>query len=145
MRLRAAPAFAKAFVIGLFDSTRIDQFIRLEELSSLGHMSSLAPLLLAGEEGRAILSDRPRLFHDGHGVDWLRALPEKTVGRTYVDHLDRAGLDATALNVPLEHGIDEQSDYLLDRVRQTHDICHALLGLGVEPYEEVLVHTFLWA
>jgi len=33
---------------------------------------------------------------------------------------------------------------MLERIRQTHDIWHAVLGLGTQGYEEVLVHAFQW-
>ena len=59
-------------------------------------------------------------------------------------HLDANGLDPVALCVPVTRGPDEIANYLLCRIRQTHDIWHTLLGLGTEGYEEVLVHAFQW-
>ena len=32
--------------------------------------------------------------------------------------------------------------YLMRRFRQTHDVWHALLGLGVQGHEEVIIHAF---
>jgi ubiquinone biosynthesis protein COQ4 len=34
--------------------------------------------------------------------------------------------------------------WVVQRNRQTHDLWHTLLGLGVLPHEEVLVHAFCW-
>ena len=33
---------------------------------------------------------------------------------------------------------------MLERVRQTHDIWHAVVGLGTQAYQEVLIHAFQW-
>ena len=43
-----------------------------------------------------------------------------------------------------DRGDDPLANYLLERVRQTHDIWHTLLGLGAQGHEEVLVHAFQW-
>ena len=39
---------------------------------------------------------------------------------------------------------DDESDALKIRYRELHDLRHVLLGLGVSPPEEVLVHAFQW-
>ena len=53
-------------------------------------------------------------------------------------------LDPDALTVPVVRGPSAEANYLLERVRQTHDLWHTLLGLGTAPHEEVLVHAFQW-
>ncbi|MEP6866355.1 MAG: Coq4 family protein, partial [Deltaproteobacteria bacterium] len=37
---------------------------------------------------------------------------------------------------------DPDMAYLMRRFRQTHDVWHALLGLGVAGHEEVIIHWF---
>ena len=126
----------------LRDSNETEALLTGEEISSVGRMRALVPVLEASEEGRAILRERPR----GRDIDLarLRALPEGSLGRAYVAHLDRCGLDPRALDVPVTRGERELDNYLLERVRQTHDLWHTVLGLGTAGHEEVLVHAFQW-
>lgn len=126
----------------LLDSNETEALLQGEELSSIGRMRALGPLLEGSEEGRAILRERPR----GRDVDLakLRAMAPGSLGRAYVEHLERCGLDPRALDVPVTQGESELDNYLLERVRQTHDLWHTVLGLGTSGHEEVLVHAFQW-
>ncbi|MAC29496.1 MAG: hypothetical protein CMN31_18685 [Sandaracinus sp.] len=142
MDLGTARTFAKATVAALRDSEETDQLLVAEEISSVGRMPALVPMLEADPEGRAILAERPRL--EGLDLAALGRLPEGSLGRAYAAHMARCGLDPCALHTPVTRGRDELADYLLERVRHTHDIWHTVLGLGAEGHEEVLVHAFQW-
>ncbi len=144
MQLDTAVTFTRALLAALRDSDATDQLLIGEEISSASRMPALVPLMEADEEGRAILRDRPRITSDTVDLAALRALPEDRLGRRFADHLDRHGLDLDALAVPVSRAKDATSRYLLERVRQTHDIWHTLLELGVAGHEEVLVHAFQW-
>jgi ubiquinone biosynthesis protein COQ4 len=140
--LATAALFARTLVRALRDSNATVDLLLGEELTSVGRMRSLVPLLEATEEGQAILRERPR----GCDLDVaaLRSLAHGTLGRAYADHLARCGLDPQALGVPVTRGSTPLDNYLLERVRQTHDLWHTVLGLGTAGYEEVLVHAFQW-
>lgn len=128
----------------MLDSNRTDDLLTAEELTSVGRMHALAPMLAASDEGREILRERPRLCSATVDFAALRDLPEGTLGRAYALHLERCGLDPDALTTPVTRDPDPLANYLLERVRQTHDIWHTVLGLGVQGHEEVLVHAFQW-
>lgn len=145
MRLEPIITCTRALGRVTLDSSRLEDVLTVSEIMSVGRMPTLVAQLESTEEGRAILRERPRL--DTRSVDFaaLRALPVGTLGRTYVDHLDRCGLDPDLLAAPITRGDGPLSNYMFERTRQTHDILHALLGLGVEPYEEVLLNAFQWS
>ena len=128
----------------LRDSYDVESLLRGEELSSVGAMAAQVAVLEGLDEGRALLRDRPRLSSATVDLDALRSLPAGTLGREWTDHLARNGLDVDALTVPVRAGATDVENWLLERVRQTHDIWHTLLGLGTAPHEEVLVHAFQW-
>ncbi len=144
-RLRSALIFSRAMGSALLDSTRTEELLIGEEISSVGRMSALIPVLEATSEGRAILAERPRLNTNTVDFSALAAMPPESLGGAYSRHLSRYGLDANALTTPVVRGQDDVSNYLLERVRQTHDIWHTMLGLGTQGHEEVLVHTFQWS
>lgn len=144
MRARHLPLFTTHMLRALRDSSDVEALLVGEELSSVDRMGKLVPTLEATAEGRALLEERPRLTSAEVDLDALRALPDGSLGRAWLDHLDRNGLDLDALAVPVTHGRTPLDNWLLERVRQTHDIWHTVLGLSTQAHEEVLAHTFQW-
>jgi len=80
---------------------------------------------------------------DNH--DWLRTLPEDSLGRAYLDFMTREGLSAQGLvdeydrsNVNRDFGHPEMNIYG-DRSRDTHDMLHVLTGFGRDALGEASV------
>ncbi len=96
-------------------------------------------------EGIALLHDRPALNSSTVDVDALATLPPNTLGFAYARHLAENGLDLDALSVPVTASEDPDCNWMLERIRQTHDIWHTMLGRSTEPHQEVLVHAFQWS
>lgn len=122
------------------DSTRTEEIHRVEEITGRPRYRHL----LATLAGSRILVEKPELSSRKVDYDYLRTLPEDTLGGAYVRHLDRNHLTADYQAAETRHVDDPEMAYLMRRFRQTHDVWHALLGLGIEGYEEVLVHWFSW-
>lgn len=91
---------------------------------------------LASPKGQEILAKRPYLppMMDDHAP--LRALPEGTVGRVYVDFMEREGLSAEGL---VQESLAQREQYVEfdddlmwygNRLRDTHDLYHVLTGYG---------------
>lgn len=128
----------------LLDSTRLDDILEVGEITGRASMERALAEVCDIEEGRRLLRERPELNRLHVDFDALAELPEGTVGRCLSDHLNRFGLDLDALNVPPPTPEDTDLRYLLRRYRGNHDIWHAILGLGTEGFEEVLVHAFTY-
>jgi ubiquinone biosynthesis protein COQ4 len=132
----------QAIVRVLGDSTKTHEIHRVEEITGRPRYRQLQREMEATAEGRRLLEERPELSSDRVDYDHLRTLPESTLGGAYVHHLDSHGLTADYQAAATRHVEDPTMAYLMRRFRQTHDVWHALIGLGVEGYEEVLVHWF---
>jgi ubiquinone biosynthesis protein COQ4 len=52
----------------------------------------LRDVMLASEEGRRILKERPRIHSTSIDMDSLAQLPEGTFGRAYITWLERCGV-----------------------------------------------------
>jgi ubiquinone biosynthesis protein COQ4 len=143
MKTSELPELARVFWTTLRDSNATEELLIGEELTSISRMEALVPLFTATEEGRSILKDRPVISTRTVDFAALGALPDSTLGGAYVRHLVRCGLDPDALTTPVTRG-SQLANYLLMRVRQTHDLWHTMLGLGTTGHEEVLVHAFQW-
>ena len=91
---------------------------------------------MASEDGPKLLERRSFLpdILDDHAP--LKALPIGTVGRTYVDFMEREGLTANGLvQESLEQRkhhqhFDDDLHWYVNRLRDTHDMYHILTGYG---------------
>ena len=100
--------------------------------------------MLSDRTGRRILRDRPRITSQNMSVTKLRALPENTVGRAYVEWLDREGMSPDTRD-SVRYIDDEECAYVMQRYRECHDFYHALTGLPVFLEGEVALKAFEFA
>ena len=106
---------------------------------------------VASPEGRQRLKERTYLppILDDHS--WIRKLPEGTVGRAYVDFMEREGLTAQGLvEESLKHRAgqpDYDDDYLWfgNRLRDTHDLFHVLSGYNRDALGEASLLAFTYS
>ncbi len=127
------------------DSSRTDELLVAEELTSSERFHALVSEQFAGREGRFLLDRRPVISRTHVDLDALARLPGDTFGHAYCSYLARYGLDPDVLAKPVERSVSVESAYLHERYRQTHDLWHVLCGLGTSGYEEILITTFSWA
>jgi len=144
MDVKEAYVVGRAVVRVMRDSTRTNEIHRVEEITGRPRYRRVLAELRATPEGQRILADRPELSSLQVDYDRLRSLPETTLGGAYVRHLDRNGITADYQAAPTEFVDDPAMAYLMRRFRQTHDVWHALLGLGITGHEEVIIHWFSW-
>jgi len=131
-----------AVVRVLGDSTKTHEIHRVEEITGRPRLRGVLAELRQTVEGQRLLDERPELSSELVDYDHLRTLPEDTLGGAYVRHLDDNGLSADYQAAATRHVDDPDLAYVMRRFRQTHDVWHALLGIGITGHEEVLAHWF---
>jgi ubiquinone biosynthesis protein COQ4 len=77
-------------------------------------------------------------------VNYLRTLPPNTVGRAYVDWLDREGMSPDTRD-SVKYIDDEECAYVMQRYRECHDFFHALTGLPAIVEGEIALKAFEFA
>jgi ubiquinone biosynthesis protein COQ4 len=103
------------------------------------------------EKGQQILGTSVRLIDILDDHETIKKLPAGTVGRAYVDFMEREGLTAAGLEA--EYGKFEDNgkrfndgiDRYGDRLRDTHDMLHVLTGYGRDALGEQCVLAFTYA
>lgn len=100
--------------------------------------------MLADATGRRILRQRPRITSRTLDVAAMRALPAGSLGRAYVDWLDREGVSPDTRS-PVRYIDDEECAYVMQRYRESHDFLHALTGLPTVREGEVALKAFEFA
>ncbi len=134
----------RAVVRVLADSTKTHEIHRVEEITGRPAYRKLVAWMRGDPEGRRILAERPELSSEVVDFDALRRSPATTLGGAYARHLDDNGITADYQAARTRHVEDEEMAYLMRRFRQTHDVWHVLLGLGITGHEEVIIHAFSW-
>jgi ubiquinone biosynthesis protein COQ4 len=134
----------RAMLRSLLDSSDVEALLRLEELTSTRGMAATLARVRHSDEGQRLLNERPALNSSTVDLTALGAMPANTLGYAYARHLRENGLDLDALSVPVTASDDPDRNWMLERIRQTHDIWHTMLGRSTEPHQEVLVHAFQW-
>lgn len=132
----------RAVVRVLADSNQTSEIHRVEEITGRPRYRALLEEMRASPEGQRLLAERPELSSEQVDYGALRRLPADTLGGAYVRHLDDNGITADYQAAKTRHVDDPDMAYLMRRFRQTHDVWHALLGVGITGHEEVLVHWF---
>ncbi len=126
----------------LFDSKRTEDIIVAEEIMAQTKLSEWVAneLFEQTDEGRALWRERPCLVDTD--LNELRKLAPTTLGGAFVGFLDRYELDYELARLPTDHTKGADQQYMLSRLRQSHDVWHVLTGLGTQGFEEVLLHSF---
>jgi ubiquinone biosynthesis protein COQ4 len=132
----------QAIVRVLGDSTKTHEIHRVEEITGRPRFRALQAQLARTREGQRLMAERPELSSERVDFAHLRALPPATLGGAYARHLDDNGITADYQAAATRHVEDPDMAYLMRRFRQTHDVWHALLGLGIAGHEEVIIHAF---
>ncbi len=107
-------------------------------MTALGGKKSrgIADRFWHSNNGQRLIGGNERLIDVLDDHDTLKKLPAGTVGRVYVDFMEREGLSAAGLeseyakftrNIPCYN--DGMQRYI-DRLRDTHDLMHVLTGYG---------------
>jgi ubiquinone biosynthesis protein COQ4 len=128
----------------LGDSTKTHEIHRAEEITGRPRYRRLLAEMMKTPEGQRLLRERPELSSEQVDYDRLRTLPHSTLGGAYVHHLDHNNLSADYQAAATRHVDDPDMAYLMRRFRQTHDLWHTLLGMGIAGHEEVLIHWFTY-
>jgi len=104
-------------------------------------MPGLLDKMLSSPEGRRVLKERPRVNTHTIDLDMLRALPDNTFGKTYVNWLDRTGVTPDT-RTPVHYIADPEQAYVMQRYRECHDFYHALFGFPVSVQYELALKVF---
>jgi ubiquinone biosynthesis protein COQ4 len=78
-------------------------------------------------------------------LDALAALPEGTLGHTYAKFLRSRGLTPDVFDGPPAGVTDPRLSYVIQRMRQTHDLWHVVTGCNTDPAGEIALQAFTFA
>jgi ubiquinone biosynthesis protein COQ4 len=96
----------------------------------------MAAGFLASDDGMRLLRDKPDILPLLRDREWLRSLPEDSLGRTYLAFMESEAItadglvEASAKATVVHDDDDPNANYIRCRMRDTHDLWHAATGYG---------------
>jgi len=140
-RIRWRRAF-RALARVLRDPEQTDQVLVFSTYANAGTMPRRSHRFLDDPRGRRLYRERRAI--DGHTIDLdaLGNLPEGTLGRAYADFLRSRGLTSDVFEGTPEDVPDPGMAYIIQRLRQTHDLWHVVTGYDTDPASEVALQAF---
>jgi ubiquinone biosynthesis protein COQ4 len=123
--------------------SRLDRVFDLGVALNARRLPGVVARLEHDAEARRLLAERPSI--DSRSVDLaaLARLPDGTLGREYARFLHDNNISPDVFKKPAL--ADERAAYVMQRIRQTHDLWHVLTGYAPDVRGEVLLQAFTYA
>eukprot|EP00916_Digyalum_oweni_P013286 GHVL01021794.1.p1 GENE.GHVL01021794.1~~GHVL01021794.1.p1 ORF type:complete len:235 (-),score=42.10 GHVL01021794.1:215-919(-) len=123
----------------IMNPERGDLVACLGDVTSFYALKMMRNNMIEDDEGREILLKKP-LINDQIDYEYLRGLPDKTLGREYTRFMDKFGFKAEDRE-SVKYINDEELSYVLTRYRQIHDFHHVLYNLDISVENELAIKT----
>jgi len=127
------------------------QVFTIIESLSFDTMHRLHRRLAHSERGRMLLGQRPNIVDRLTDREALARLPEGSLGRAYLTFVEREHISAEGIRAASVEGapgaakLPPPYDYVHARMRDTHDLWHAVTGMAGDLVGEVALLAFTFA
>jgi ubiquinone biosynthesis protein COQ4 len=126
-------------------------FALIEALSGVRTPQRIVRRLAATAGGARLLRERPDIADLLADRDGLRRLPDDSLGRAYLGFVEAEGISAAGLRDASAEGergrrpVPADVEYIRARMRDTHDLWHAVLGYRGDVLGEAALLAFTFA
>ncbi|HWU88719.1 MAG TPA: Coq4 family protein [Kofleriaceae bacterium] len=138
---RALGALAKVVA----DPDRTDQVLEFGIYANAGTMKSRIHRFYDDPRGRRLYEERRTLDSKTVDLDALGRLPVGTLGRAYADFMRSRGITPEVFDGAPVQVADPRIAYVVQRIRQTHDLWHVVTGYETDASSEVVLQAFTFA
>lgn len=140
-------AFRAARILGE-DPDDLPQVFTIIEAFSVDTLARVAKRLERTERGRRLLSEKPDIVNLLADREALARLPEGSLGRAYLDFVEKEKISADGIRAASTTGMQHESDipapldWVQARLRDTHDLWHAVTGYSGDVLGESALLAF---
>lgn len=130
----------------LADPDRTDQvLVFLGLINSGSSTAARIDRFFADPAGQALYDQHRAIDSRTVDLDALSALPEGTLGHAYAAFLRSHGLTPEVFDGAPPGISDPRRSYVVQRMRQTHDLWHVVTGCETDPAGEIALQAFTFA
>ncbi len=122
-----------------------DQVLVFSQYANAGSMGKRLDRFFADPTGAKMYAEKRAIDSSTVDLDILGALPEGTLGHAYANFLRSRGFTPDVFDGPPPGVTDPRASYVIQRVRQTHDLWHVVTGHDTNPAGEVALQAFTFA
>ncbi len=145
------PKAARAMRALLADPDDLPQVFTLLEALSGNTLERIERRLGTSASGRRILAERPDVVRVLEDREALRRLPSGSLGRAYLAFVEAENISAEGIRAAAERGASAWNElppdlaYVHGRMRDTHDLWHAVTGYKGDVLGEAALLAFTFA
>jgi ubiquinone biosynthesis protein COQ4 len=138
---RALRALARV----MMNPEETDQVLVFSNLANAGQRDERLHLFYDDARGEQLFREKRTI--DSHTVDLdaLAALPVGTLGHAYATFMRAHGLTPDVFDGRPDDVRDDRAAYVIQRMRQTHDLWHVVTNAETDPVGEVALQAFTYA
>ncbi len=138
---RALGALAKVVA----DHGRTDQVLEFSIHANAGTIARRIERFFDDPRARRLYEERRAIDSRTIDLERLGRLPEGTLGRAYADFMRANGITPEVFDGAPAEVADPRAAYVVQRLRQTHDLWHVATGYETDPASEIALQAFTFA
>ncbi len=122
-----------------------DQVLVFSNLANAKQREERLHLFFADPRGRRLYDERRTIDSHTIDLDAMLALPAGTLGHAYASFMRAHGLTPDVFDGRPADVRDDRAAYVIQRIRQTHDLWHVVTNAETDPAGEVALQAFTYA
>ncbi len=132
----------RALATVIADPDRTDQVLVFSTYANAGSMPRRLHRFYNDPRGQRLYDEQRAIDSTTIDLDALAALPEGTLGHAYAQFLRSRGLTPDVFDGSPQDIHDPKTAYVIQRMRQTHDLWHVVTGHDTDPANEIALQAF---
>jgi ubiquinone biosynthesis protein Coq4 len=129
----------------MIDPDKTDQVLVFSNLVNARTRNERLHLFFADPRGQRLYAERRALDSRTVDLDALAKLPAGTLGHAYATFMRAHGLSPDVFDGRPAEVRDDRAAYVVQRMRQTHDLWHVVTNAETDPAGEVALQAFTFA
>jgi ubiquinone biosynthesis protein COQ4 len=122
-----------------------DQVLVFSNLANAGGRDERLHLFFDDPRGSKLYAEKRAIDSQTIDLDELARLPEGTLGRAYATFMKAHGLTPDVFDGRPDAVRDDRAAYVIQRMRQTHDLWHVVTNAETDPAGEIALQAFTFA
>jgi ubiquinone biosynthesis protein COQ4 len=122
-----------------------DQVLVFSNLANAGQRDERLHLFFDDPRGQRLYDERRAIDSQSVDLDAFAALPAGTLGHAYATFMRAHGLTPDVFDGRPPDVRDDRAAFVIQRVRQTHDLWHVVTNAETDPVGEVALQAFTYA